>query len=196
MNMSDTQSNPGIPMKVAHPERADLTFFNLECEGQQWYAVFINKQGIKFKVTPLDMKLNGHTYVDMVGHVRRQQQFSIKNFGPIGQGQKPEGVIKHLEKEIAELKLDPNKSDEWYDVIILGFDGLIKNGLSPEEIVDGLRAKLTKNENRTWPDWRKLKPDEAIEHVRTPEEEAIKAQELAGKQVELNFDANGTQVTE
>lgn len=125
---------------------------------------------------------DGHTPVfDLIAHIANQREFSIKTFGPIGQGQKPEGVIQHIEKECGELRVDPSNLSEWIDIVILGFDGAIKSGCSPQEIAEMLFAKQIKNERRNWPDWRKMNPTEAIEHVRTPEEEEQKQLELALK---------------
>lgn len=182
--------------RINAPESSNLKFCSLQWEESGWYAIFVNGNDIKFKATPIDMTFKGHTYVDLVGHIRRQQKFSEKTFGPFNQGPRLLGVIDHITKELGEIRQDPKDLNEWIDIIILGIDGASRAGHSPEAIVEALVAKQTKNENRQWPDWRKADPTKAIEHVRTPEEEAIKAQELATNQAELNFDANGTQVTE
>lgn len=48
----------------------------------------------------------------------------------------------------------------------LAFDGAWRSGHTPEQIVAAIEAKQTKNEGRTWPDWRTAEPGKAIEHVR------------------------------
>ena len=58
---------------------------------------------------------------------------------------------------------------EWVDVIILGMDGAWRSGATPEQIVEAIVAKQTKNEGRTWPDWRTAPPDTAIDHDRSQE---------------------------
>jgi hypothetical protein len=175
-------------------EPQTITFDGFKCEYGNYYAIYTSPEGIKFKVTPVDQTSNGHLYVDLVSHIRRQRAFSIKTFGPIGQGQKPEGVIAHMLKEIREeLSLDPTNLKEWVDMLILSIDGCIKSGHSPQDIVMALLEKQTKNESRKWPDWRTMPKEEAIEHIRTAEEQVIKADEVAtSSQIHLNFDGNGT----
>lgn len=133
----------------------------------------------------------GPIVFDLVAHVTNQQEFSFRTFGPLGQGQKPEGVITHLEKELNELRINPRDLEEWIDVVILGIDGATKSGYSPEQIVTMLMAKQVKNERRNWPDWRKIDLSQAIEHVRTPEEQSQKALESGGPNV-VPTDGNGS----
>ena len=59
--------------------------------------------------------------------------------------------------------------EEWVDVIILAMDGAWRCGHTPEQIASAIVAKQTKNEGRTWPDWRTAEPGKAIEHVRVDE---------------------------
>ena len=100
---------------------------------------------------------------DLVSHLARQHAFSQATFGP---GERTEGVLRHLEKEIDEARKNPHDLMERIDIIILGFDGALREGFTPQEIVDGLVAKQTENEGREWPDWRLSDPDQPIEHVR------------------------------
>jgi hypothetical protein len=99
---------------------------------------------------------------DLVAHLYRQKAFSERTFGP---GEKTDGVIDHLRKEIVEIEKDPHDLTEWIDVILLACDGAWRRGFSPEEIATALDAKLTKNEERKWPDWRTVEPGKAIEHI-------------------------------
>lgn len=99
---------------------------------------------------------------DLVEHLHRQRTFSEKTFGP---GARANGVLNHIESEIGEVRANPTDVSEWIDIILLAFDGAWRTGHSPEEIVAALEAKQTKNESRTWPDWRQASPDKAIEHV-------------------------------
>ncbi len=101
---------------------------------------------------------------DLVAHLQRQRAFSEKTFGP---GARTKGVVDHIRKELAEIEADPADIMEWVDVIILAFDGAWRAGWEPDEIIEAIVAKQTRNEARQWPDWRTADPDKAIEHVRT-----------------------------
>lgn len=109
--------------------------------------------------------------------VRRQMDWSERTFGP---GDRTKGTVDHVRKELQELLDDPDdgeRAKEWVDVIILGLDGLWRaleadgheKAVIPELAEISLTQKQSKNENRTWPDWRKFSKDEAIEHDRTGE---------------------------
>jgi hypothetical protein len=81
-------------------------------------------------------------------------------------------LVNHLyrQKELVEIEQDPTDISEWIDVVLLAFDGAWRAGYSPEEIVEALEAKQTKNENRNWPDWRTQDPNSAIQHVKSQEQ--------------------------
>lgn len=100
---------------------------------------------------------------DLVAHLGRQRDFSLKTFGP---GARTSGVVDHIRKELAEIEAAPEDVEEWVDVIILAFDGAWRAGWEPKDIVKAIVAKQVKNEGRTWPDWRAADPSKAIEHVR------------------------------
>lgn len=100
---------------------------------------------------------------DLIAHLHRQRKFSEATFGP---GTRTKGVIDHIRKELGEIEADPNDVSEWTDVILLALDGAWRAGFAPEEIAKAVDAKQTKNEGRTWPDWRTASPDHAIEHDR------------------------------
>lgn len=99
-------------------------------------------------------------------HLERQRQWSLNTFGP---GPRTNGVLDHISKELDEIRADPTDVGEWVDVIILAFDGAWRAGWGPQEIIDAIVAKQAKNEARTWPDWRTMSEDQAIEHDRTGE---------------------------
>ena len=96
-------------------------------------------------------------------HLEKQRDWSLRTFGP---GSRLHGVLDHIRKELREIEDDPTDVGEWVDVIILAFDGAWRAGWEPQEIIDAIKAKQAKNEVRTWPDWRTMSQDEAIEHVR------------------------------
>lgn len=99
-------------------------------------------------------------------YLRRQRMWSRMTFGP---GLRTKGIIDHLAKEHREILADPTDVGEWIDVVILGLDGAWRTGAPPQEIIDGIVAKQARNEARTWPDWRIMSPDHAIEHDRSGE---------------------------
>lgn len=106
------------------------------------------------------------TTFDLIAHMKRAQAFSERTFGP---GERTAGVVDHIVKELAEILANPSDLTEWIDVVILALDGAWRAGYSAEQIVEALEAKQTKNEGRTWPDWRSAVPGKAIEHVRGSE---------------------------
>lgn len=103
------------------------------------------------------------TFAVDADHLVRQRDFSRIAFGP---GPRSAGVVDHIRKELEEILADPDDITEWADVIILGFDGALRQGFPPQAILDAIQIKQTRNESRTWPDWRTVDPNKAIEHVR------------------------------
>lgn len=106
---------------------------------------------------------------DLIAHLHRQREFSLRTFGP---GPRTKGVLDHIRKELAEIEADPTDAEEWADLLLLALDGAWRAGHEPEAIAAALEAKQTTNEGRTWPDWRTAEPDKAIEHVRSEYAEA------------------------
>lgn len=102
-------------------------------------------------------------------HLAHQREWSRETFGP---GPRTLGVIDHIRKELVEIEADPADLGEWVDVIILSFDGAWRAGWEPQEIIDAVKGKQARNEARTWPDWRAMSEDHAIEHDRTSEQVA------------------------
>lgn len=115
--------------------------------------------------------------MDLQAHLTRQIKFSEKTFGP---GSRQKGVTDHIKKELVEVEEGGNDPKEWCDVAILALDGFWRSlrehhpDISDEGIAqimcDHIVAKQNKNERRTWPDWRTMDPNKAIEHDRTGEE--------------------------
>jgi hypothetical protein len=100
---------------------------------------------------------------DLIAHLERQRSWSRETFGP---GNRTQGVLDHIRKELAEIEADPSDISEWIDVVILAFDGAWRAGWEPAAVVAAMEAKQTKNEGRVWPDWRTADPNKAIEHDR------------------------------
>ena len=99
--------------------------------------------------------------MDFIEHLERQRAFSLNTFGP---GKRAAGVVDHIRKELKEIEANPSDLTEWIDVVLLACDGAWREGYSAKEIAAALAAKLAKNESRTWPDWRTVPLDRAIEH--------------------------------
>lgn len=112
-------------------------------------------------------ELRGPIEIDLVEHLHRQREFSLRTFGPGDITDRVAGLIDHIKKELAEIAQEPTKLDEWIDVVILAFDGAWRVGATPMQIAQALQAKQIKNEARKWPDWRTAEPGKAIEHDRT-----------------------------
>ena len=115
--------------------------------------------------------------IDLKQHLIRQMKFSHATFGP---GQRMEGVLDHMKKEIVEVIDSGGDSDEWVDLVLLALDGLTRRfaylegtdtyslplEVAAEEAVRAIVAKQEANEGRTWPDWTTADPNIAIEHDR------------------------------
>lgn len=107
-------------------------------------------------------------YYELVEHLYRQRAWSFKAFGPpTPENDRREGVLKHIAKELAEIRENPDDIEEWIDVVFLAFDGALRAGATPKQVARTLLNKMVKNEARDWPDWRKTPPGNPIEHIRT-----------------------------
>lgn len=112
--------------------------------------------------------------MDLKQHLIRQMAFSHATYGP---GTRTEGVVDHIKKELQEV-LDANgDSSEWVDVVILALDGMTRqlaycNGDRADPVrvaqmvCNIIEGKQTRNEARSWPDWRTADQSKAIEHVK------------------------------
>jgi hypothetical protein len=81
-------------------------------------------------------------------YLRRQQIWSTRTFG---EGPRTAGIVKHIEKELAEILAKPLDLTEWIDVVILALDGYWRAGGQPDGVMDYLQAKQNVNFTRTWP---------------------------------------------
>lgn len=120
--------------------------------------------GIPLDNTRVPEPESAHCAAIDAAHLERQRKFSASTFGP---GQRTDGVLDHIGKELDEIRDDPCDVSEWVDVIILAFDGAWRAGWEPQQIIDAIIAKQERNERRTWPDWRTADPGKAIEHLRS-----------------------------
>ncbi len=101
---------------------------------------------------------------NLIGWLNKNISWSFDTFGP---GTRTEGVLRHIEEEIEEVRKDPTDTSEWIDIVILALDGAWRAGATAEDICRVLEEKQAKNMARAWPDWRNFKPDEPINHLRT-----------------------------
>jgi hypothetical protein len=78
--------------------------------------------------------------LNLTEHLHRQKCFSLSAFGP---GPRTTGVVDHIRKELAEIRAVEGKDlMEWIDVVILGCDGAMRAGFTPEEISSDLTHGL------------------------------------------------------
>lgn len=94
-------------------------------------------------------------------YIESHMEWSQATFGS---GRHTEGLCKHIEKELQEIREAPLDLEEWVDVMILAIDGAWRAGYSTEQIIDGLQRKQRINANRLWP--RVFSEYEPIEHIR------------------------------
>ena len=115
--------------------------------------------------------------IDLEQFIARKIAFSRATFGP---AERRKGVIAHIRKELVEIETAQRPAQrhmEWVDIFNLGLDGLTRSLLAEgystsraaERAVELLLEKQTTLEMRTWPDWRTLPEDAAIEHDRSGE---------------------------
>ncbi len=103
------------------------------------------------------------TTFDFRAHLARQAEFSEKTFGP---GRRTAGVCDHIREELIEVEASPDDLEEWIDVVILALDGARRTGATPDQIIAALVEKQTKNEARTWPDWRTADRNKKIKAIK------------------------------
>jgi len=98
--------------------------------------------------------------MNLFNYLNRQLRWSKNTFGDTP---RTEGILKHIEKEIEEVRQAPNDLEEWCDIAILAFDGAWRAGFTPYEICQMMEAKQAKNFTRTYP---KTADDVPSEHIR------------------------------
>ena len=84
---------------------------------------------------------------DFLAWLEDKCAWSLETFGT---KQRTEGVLRHIESEIEEIRQSPNDLMEWVDVILLAFDGAFRAGFSPTQILSALFTKQKLNTMRTW----------------------------------------------
>lgn len=94
-------------------------------------------------------------------YIERHIEWSNRVFGPEF---RCEGLCRHIEKEVNEIRAEPKDLEEWIDVIILAIDGAWRAGYTSFDIVQQLKKKQLVNFNRKWEI--PTDPDEPMEHIR------------------------------
>lgn len=77
----------------------------------------------------------------------QQKEWSSKTFGT---SERTEGILKHIEKEIEEVRKDPYDLTEWVDIVILALDGYWRHGGHPGTIGPDIWSKQMKNMRRKY----------------------------------------------
>ena len=107
-----------------------------------------------------------------------QYCWAVRTFGP---GLRDEALAAHIRKELVEVEQaaatgDSNlTAEEWMDVIILASEAAMRRLVDAGEedpataLLETYHSKMKANEARVWPDWRKAKPGQPIEHDRSGE---------------------------
>ncbi len=160
--------NPLLPWLVFDYRADDLVVYGKRY-ALEFFRSFCLPAGtmLRLESGQLDQVTISSGHLDLATHLARQRAFSEATFGP---GRRVAGVCDHIAKELVEIRDSDGALAEWVDVIILALDGALRSGATPEQIIEAIVAKQTKNEGRTWPDWRTADPDKAIEHDRSKDE--------------------------
>ena len=91
--------------------------------------------------------------------------WSLETFG---ESTHTEGLLKHIEKEVAEAReANFHILMELVDIVILSVDAMWRLGFSPEQITSALIEKQNINKKRRYP--KITDPDQPTEHFREEE---------------------------
>ncbi|MDD5353524.1 MAG: DUF550 domain-containing protein [Candidatus Omnitrophica bacterium] len=100
--------------------------------------------------------------INLNSYLYKQQKWSEKTFGP---GNNTEGLCKHIEKELEEIKQAPHDPMEYADVMILLLDMMWRNNVKVDDFVRALADKQEINLKRKW-HLENMGTGKPIEHVR------------------------------
>jgi hypothetical protein len=123
------------------------------------------------------MDLKPDEVFNLVAHIERQRAWSRRTFG---EDNRVEGLCKHIESELGEIRRAPEDLYEWIDVIILAIDGAWRQGYSPKDIAFALGAKQERNEARQWPKPETLSNDAPAFHIKDSPADGITPEDLEG----------------
>lgn len=94
-------------------------------------------------------------------YIQKQIEWSGETFGYT---ERAEGICKHIEKELKEVRANPKDVLEWVDIVILALDGAWRAGYTPKEVEAALKTKQAINRLRFYP--KPVSDEECSEHVR------------------------------
>jgi hypothetical protein len=72
------------------------------------------------------------------------------SFATFGSGRQTTGLTRHIEKELDEIRANPDDLSEWVDVMMLALDGYLRHGGTVETVLKDLQAKQDVNFGRQW----------------------------------------------
>jgi hypothetical protein len=98
--------------------------------------------------------------MDLALYLEVQKTWSETVFG---EGPRVEGVCKHIEKELKEVRANPTDVVEWVDIAILALDGAWRAGYTPHEVCSAMCKKQLINLKRKW---HKTDGNEPAEHIK------------------------------
>jgi len=103
--------------------------------------------------------------MNLFNFLNRQKRWSKNTFGPTP---RKEGLLKHIEREIEDVRTSEGKEllTEWVDIVILALDGAWRSGATPHEICQALEQKQAINMAREWPGGLTAPDDVPVEHER------------------------------
>ena len=79
--------------------------------------------------------------------VQRHRSWSYQTFGP---GRQTKGLTRHIEKELEEIRANPDDLSEWVDVMMLALDGYLRHGGTVENVLRDMQSKQEENFGRRW----------------------------------------------
>lgn len=82
---------------------------------------------------------------DFQQFMERQKAWSLRNFGD---SLRTNGITRHIEKELDEIRAEPLDRTEWLDVLTLALDGYWRCGGT--DIMADLQALQDRNFARKW----------------------------------------------
>jgi len=95
----------------------------------------------------VEMWLQESDPFDLIAYLDVQIKWSATVFGD---GKRTEGILKHIESEIIEVRDEPEDVEEWVDIVVLALDGAWRAGHSPKQICEAMQKKQIKNLRRKW----------------------------------------------
>lgn len=85
--------------------------------------------------------------MNLFNFLNKQKRWSRNTFGD---GPRTEGILRHIEKEVLEIRQQPDDINEWADVVILALDGAWRRGFTTYDICQAIERKQATNMARTW----------------------------------------------